>query len=222
MIQEIRTNIKLLSPYSCADLISKKSNTLTVIISGFGYSLDMPIFYYTQKLLENRDTDLLKIDFAYNKDEYFLKLDDKEQDYQFKKELNSIQNYLEKTTYNNIIFIGKSLGTTAIYNLLNSSLIMERTIAAVWITPASISKNLNHYIPLTAIKNLIIYGIDDKYSKDLDINNLKENSDVKILEILTSSHRLEHTNLKDTIKTLNNIMITLEKFLFEIFTNIIQ
>jgi predicted nucleotide-binding protein (sugar kinase/HSP70/actin superfamily) len=97
MIQGIKTNIKLFSPYSCADLISKNSDTLTVLISGFGYSLDMPIFYYIQNLLENRNTDLLKIDFAYNKDECFLKLNDKEQDYQFKKELTSIQNYIEKT-----------------------------------------------------------------------------------------------------------------------------
>jgi hypothetical protein len=213
MNQEINTNIKLLSPYSVAKLIDRDSKTLTVMISGFGYSLDMPFFYYSQKILEAKNTDVLKIDFAYNKDSIFLNMYEGDQDKHFESDIKSIQIFLENTNYDKILFLGKSLGTTTIFNLLKSSFIKKITNGIIWITPASISKDLGGFLPSTCFKNLIIHGTSDKYSKDLDINKLNHEENIKLYPIFTDSHRLECIGLEDTINALNEIMISMQDFI---------
>ena len=39
---------------------------LAVLLPGFGYTLDMPLFYYAQNLLLERGWDVLRVEYAYN------------------------------------------------------------------------------------------------------------------------------------------------------------
>ena len=41
-------------------------NHLAVLLPGFGYTLDMPLFYYAQNLLLERGWDVLRVEYAYN------------------------------------------------------------------------------------------------------------------------------------------------------------
>ena len=40
---------------------------LAVLLPGFGYTLDMPLFYYAENLLLERGWDVLRVEYAYNK-----------------------------------------------------------------------------------------------------------------------------------------------------------
>ena len=40
---------------------------LAVLLPGFGYTLDMPLFYYAEHLLLERGWDVLRVEYAYNK-----------------------------------------------------------------------------------------------------------------------------------------------------------
>jgi hypothetical protein len=59
-------DINLSSSTAKAKLSSKDNRLLTIVFGGFGYNLDMPIFYYTLKFLDTQKTDVLQINLGYD------------------------------------------------------------------------------------------------------------------------------------------------------------
>ena len=53
---------------------------LAVLLPGFGYTLDMPLFYYAENLLLERGWDVLRVEYAYNKRPEFQTLTEPERD----------------------------------------------------------------------------------------------------------------------------------------------
>src|SRR5215217_6235864 len=47
---------------------------LAVLLPGFGYTLDMPLFYYAENLLLERGWDILRVEYAYNERPEFQNL----------------------------------------------------------------------------------------------------------------------------------------------------
>jgi hypothetical protein len=53
---------------------------LAVLLPGFAYTLDMPLFYYAEKLLLERGWDVLRVEYAYHKRPEFQTLSKPERD----------------------------------------------------------------------------------------------------------------------------------------------
>jgi phosphoglycolate phosphatase len=92
-----------------------KSDKLVVVFPGMGYHCDKPLLYYSKKLAKARGYEVVEISYDFQirakdimndkeaKNEAFLHAVS-----ETKKQLSSI-NY---TDYKNVVFIGKSIGTT--------------------------------------------------------------------------------------------------------------
>ena len=205
------------SPYAISMIKNKKSKRLTVLFAGFGYNLDKPLFYYTNKLLEDRDTDILKIDLGYSNNSEFLKLSEDLQDKQFEKDIEIIKKYLEKSNYEDYIMIGKSLGTTICYKLLQSEVLFSKTKCVIWLTPGNFAKDISDFIQAKDIKSLLIFGENDSYAKALDIAKLKSNKSLRIYSISEGNHSLEVSSSVDSILILHKIIVEISSFLNKIF-----
>jgi predicted alpha/beta-hydrolase family hydrolase len=53
---------------------------LALLLPGYGYTLDMPLFYYAEKLLLERGWDVLRVEYAYNTRPEFQTLPKSERD----------------------------------------------------------------------------------------------------------------------------------------------
>jgi predicted alpha/beta-hydrolase family hydrolase len=56
------------------------SDQLAVLLPGLGYTLDMPLFYYAENLLQERGWDVLRVEYAYNTRPEFQTLPKPERD----------------------------------------------------------------------------------------------------------------------------------------------
>ena len=209
-------DINLISSTAKAKLSSKDNRLLTIVFGGFGYNLDMPIFYYTLKFLDTKKTDVLQINLGYDQDKKFLRLSEDEQDEIFIKDLEHIDKFLESLDYDNFLFIGKSLGTTSCYTLLKDKTLYDKTLGCVWITPGTYASDINNFILESDIKSLIIYGTNDEYSKMLDLEKLNKEEHIKLFEVSKANHSLECDTLTDSIINLEKIIKEISTFISSI------
>lgn len=212
-----KTDLHFESPYAISMIKNNKSKKLTVLIAGFGYNLDKPLFYYTNKLLEEKDTDILKIDLGYTLNEKFLSLSEDLKEKQFESDIEIIKKYLEKSSYEDYIFIGKSLGTTICYNLLKSKIIYSKTKSVIWFTPGLKAYDISEFLQSAKFKSLLIFGGKDEYAKDLDIEKLKKNKNLRLYSISDGNHSLEVTDCIESISVLHKIIVEVSTFLNKVF-----
>ncbi|MCY1152917.1 MAG: hypothetical protein OWP43_10935 [Sphaerochaetaceae bacterium] len=214
--QEI--NLDLYSPLKTLTLEAKGKKRLTILIAGFGYNFDMPIFYYTNKLLDSKETDVLLIDFGYSQYDKYLKLSEEEQEVIFAKDLAIIEEYVESLQYEQLLFIGKSLGTTACYKLLHSDTIYAKTIGVVWLTPGTSAYKISKFIAKNDLNNLLIYGENDKYHEQLNLQLLEQNSSsLTHIPISNADHILESENCVESINILKFVIEKINIFVNKLF-----
>lgn len=207
-------NLSFYSENSKINLKSNGNKRLTILLAGFAYDLTMPIFYYVNKLLENKETDILQIDFGYSKNQDFIKLSESEQDKIFDKDVSNLQEYIESLDYEEFMFIGKSLGTSACYKLLHSENIYHRTKGAIWLTPGTSAYQISKFISKNDINNLLIYGDNDKYKNDLDMTALSQNSfNLNLISIENANHSLESNNCVESINILKYVIEKINIFI---------
>lgn len=209
-------NIQLISPSSVSRIARSDNRRLSVVIAGFGYNLDMPIFYYLWRLLKNSPTDVLQIDFGYSKDFRFLGLSESEQDKKFDSDIDSIRKFLETSEYTELVLIGKSLGSTACHQLLQSAYISDRTIGVLWLTPGTAAKAIGKSLESNGTQNLLVYGTKDSYAEQLEIEALTKLKNVEVFSVENGNHSLETDDLSESINFLEGVIGCIGKFLGQI------
>ena len=189
------------------------STVLTVIIAGFGYTIDCPFFYYSKHIPFDSGNDVFMIDFQYSDNQEFLSLTEEQQDNWFNKEVSSIAQYLLKTKYTCFNFIGKSLGTTTIFKILSQiPSINDKTQKIVWLTPGTYHTQIYKYISDSKQLSLIVYGSNDPYTTDFDIQLSSKNPNVSFFIIPNADHGLECSNVQDSLHYLQSYIDKLQDF----------
>jgi hypothetical protein len=98
--------------------------------------VESPYLFYSKHPPFRAETDVLAIDFEYSRNEVFLGLDDAAKDEWFRGEVGAVASFLvHRPEYRHLHWIGKSLGTSAVYALLQNAAIRGRTRSGVWLTP---------------------------------------------------------------------------------------
>jgi phosphoglycolate phosphatase len=185
------------------------SEILGIIFSGFNYTYRNPLLYYCRNILFDYNIDYFGIDYKYYADEYFRALKDEEQNKYFEEDIKTIINKILEInkSYKKIIFIGKSIGTTAInWCLKNDQLKNKSTI--IFITPWIDWKNIINEIKGMENKMLVIGSFQDKYYNVKNLTEIYDKRNVKRYELKDGDHSLE-TN--DTIKDIEQLKIIMEK-----------
>ncbi len=139
------------------------SNQLAILLPGFGYTLDMPLFYYAENMLLERGWDVLRVEYAYNQLPDFLSLPDSEwAQWLFADATAAWHAALAQRTYERVVLIGKSLGTLAMGHLLTLPG-RPSAAAAVWLTPTLDEQRLREAITQYGGPSLFVIGTADPH-----------------------------------------------------------
>lgn len=116
-----------------ARFVKRSGRELAVLLPGLNYSIDSPLFYYANQLMHERGIDTLNVDFAYNRDEEFLKDTDEDRLARLKVDGQSIFSFVKTLgDYDRITVIGKSLGTIS----MGWAVPDNPNTRLVWLTPS--------------------------------------------------------------------------------------
>jgi pimeloyl-ACP methyl ester carboxylesterase len=179
----------------------QKQSNLAIVLSGFGYTTQAPVLYYARGILWEKNIDILSIDFRYSEINEFMSLPDADADQWFEDDCEIILNTINSITdYTEIFYIGKSLGTTAMLNMLE---IGPKQIPqkCIWLTPGTSSAEIYQYLSTTNIDSLVVAGSLDRFCKQEYIDQIESNPKTRIRIIDGAAHALE--NPDDTIKSIH-------------------
>ena len=136
---------------------------LAVLLPGFGYTLDMPPFYYAEHLLLERGWDVLRVEYAYNKHPEFQTRPKPEREQWLLADTTAAwRAALGQRTYERVVLIGKSLGTLAMGHLLTMA-DPPPNAGAVWLTPLLGERRLRQQIRQYGGPSLFVIGTADPH-----------------------------------------------------------
>ncbi len=191
------------------------SSGLVVFYPGLSYTLKAPLFFYLQRLFRYKGFDTIGIDFRYKENDVFMNTADEEQDIWFEYDSKAIGKEIMELSksYDRVVYVGKSLGTTMLMNQLKNGLIDERA-DLVYLTPGTAAKEICSTIKRTKNRTLVAYGNADKcYSKE-NIDLIRERKDILIIEIENAGHNFEVTgDIRQSISNLTEVIEAVDKFI---------
>lgn len=137
-------------------------DALAVLLPGFGYTLDMPLFYYAENLLLERGWDVLRVEYAY----YRLPEAETAPWQRLEERLCADATAawragLEQRPYDRVALIGKSLGTLAMGHLFTQAG-RPPVVSAVWLTPMLSVDRLREQIVAFGGPSLFVIGTADE------------------------------------------------------------
>ena len=179
----------------------ESSQRLVVMLPGLGYTVDAPLFHYLSKVIWANGDDVLLVQYGFQvaqSDYDPLKQGDITQE-----SLQAITTALEMGNYDDLVIIGKSLGTPMAALFANH---FDLTSKLILLTPIQNCHQLVEDTPTLAI----IGTEDSRYADDLAID-----TDIlrwKVYEGL--NHSLEaSTDVMASLKILPDIIQTCAEFL---------
>lgn len=185
---------------------------LVIFLPGSNYTVNSPIFHFLGELIFNQSLHILEVNFPY-KDEFY---DDLSQEDLYKAVVMDaklvIDKVLESHSYENFLFIGKSIGTIAMSSELNRTIFKQAK--GIWLTPLINRTDVLNAISETPNKGLCILGDKDKIYSEEVWRKVKKNEHITTRLIPNANHRLEHQeDFYKSFDLLKSIVTDIEDFL---------
>lgn len=136
---------------------------LAVLLPGFAYGCDMPLFYYAENLLLDAGADVLRVEYAYHRRPGFRELPEAEQLAWLLADASAAcRAGLIQRPYQAVTLVGKSLGTLAMGHLLTNEA-WPGHVRAVWLTPLLRDDRLREQMHRFGGASLVAIGTDDTH-----------------------------------------------------------
>lgn len=137
---------------------------LAVLLPGYGYTLDMPLFYYAEHLLLERGWDVLRVEVNYGQRPDFRTIPEAERAQWLLADATAAYRAgLAQRDYDAVTLIGKSLGTLAMGHLLTLPDPVPAPTRAVWLTPLLRVDHLREQIRRFGGPSLFVIGGADPH-----------------------------------------------------------
>jgi hypothetical protein len=160
----------------------------------------MPLLYYTRTLLIALGSDVLLVEYAYNRKPDFQALPNGERERWFLADVNAASEAaLASRSYSEVTLVGKSLGTLAITHLLSKPQFAKSQ--AVWLTPLLRDERVRRQITKTIQNALLVVGTNDAHYDADFLTRLKALPQVKAIVLEGADHSLESKD--DPLKSIN-------------------
>ena len=196
------------------ELLDKKSNTLVIVLGGYGYTLNHPILYYTKSVAKELSCDCIGIDFNYKNNPLFLGKAENDKDTYFEDDVVLVKEYIKECskTYKKIVFIGKSMGTSIIKRLFTDIDLLKKS-ASILITPGTEWNSILRVI--IAIDNpiLVIGSMADSNYRIESLSELKTRNNIEVLEFQDANHALETGNVEQDLEVLKTVISAIREFI---------
>lgn len=178
------------------------SNTLCIVLPGVAYLIDRSYLDYSRQLASELGYDVMAIEYGFhiNRTEFSIPTEFHEM---AKETIEAIKNDISKE-YENIVIIGKSIGT-CVQVMLNRHF-EGKNVKNIYISP--IDKTAKHGV---CENSLVITGTKDPLLSEESLNKIEDTKGVKVVNITDANHALDiEGNVLKTIEVLFDI-IELEK-----------
>ncbi|MDY4948561.1 MAG: alpha/beta family hydrolase [Clostridium cadaveris] len=175
------------------------SKTLSIILPGIGYLLDRSYLDYSKQLCLQMGYDVLEIEYGFHITR--AKFDpSKEFDILVSETINVIERSIIKD-YDNIIIIGKSIGTCV--QIMVNKHFRDKITKNIYISPIDKTVSLG-----ITTNSLIITGSADPLLNSNNLTNIKETNGSNLLFIENANHALDIKD--DVIKTIDALKEVLQ------------
>ena len=189
-----KLNINGYSGQPVANVFMKQhsgTERLAVLFPGMRYSIDMPLLYYTSRLLVSGGADALLVDYRYHEDPTFMSADEQERARQLTGDVTAACRVaLSQRSYRDVTIVGKSIGTLAMAHLLSTESNLSAA-RAVWLTPLLRNENLRRQINNWRGKSLFVIGTSDPEYDEALLAEVEAATRGKSLVIEGGDHSLE-------------------------------
>lgn len=190
----------------------KAPTRLGILLPGYHFSADRAELYYAGRTLLDRKADLLRLEYTYYLTDY-PKLSDREQDKWLAEDVfAACETVFSQRSYEELVLIGKSLGTISMGHLLGDSRFAEAT--CVWFTPVLTDERMVKRIEQVKPRSLFIIGTSDHYYKPDVLHGLVEATQGCLTLIEGMNHGLEVPgDTGKSLELLNRIVSDVRDFL---------
>jgi predicted alpha/beta-hydrolase family hydrolase len=187
---------------------------LAVLLPGFGYTLDMPLFYYAEILLLERGWDVLRVEYAYNKHPEFQTLSEPEREQWLLADTTAAWRAgLGQRTYPRVVLIGKSLGTLAMGHLLTIA-VLPPNVGAVWLTPLLAEERLRQKISQYGGHSLFVIGTADPHFDPVVLEKMQVATIGEAVVVRNADHGMDIPgNPIASVRAVERVVEALSRFL---------
>jgi hypothetical protein len=142
---------------------------LTLLLPGYGYTLDMPLFYYVENLCLDMGSDVLRMETAYSQHPRFGEATEPEQAQWVVADARATwQAGLKHADYASVMVVGKSLSTLAMAALLAPPITSPPKVRSVWLTPLLSQQSVREtLVRLGNSAQVVIGDADPHYDADV-------------------------------------------------------
>jgi len=190
------------------------TDTLAVLVPGYGYRATMPLLHYTERALLWRGADALRLDLAYDTDPTFTGADPATRRTRTREDAErALRAALTQREYSRYVLVGKSLGTLALADLIESPLGGGRP-ACVWLTPLLGNAVLREAVRRRRPSSLFVIGTADPLYDAATLQELVNATGGRAVVVDHADHSLEVAgDLRASLEALQAYGEGLETFL---------
>lgn len=164
---------------------------LTILLPGMGYTSHMPLLYYPALIMLDMGSDMLRLEYEYNRRQAFMELPGEERKKWLLTDVtNASYHVLKKGPYKDITIIGKSIGTRAMGYLLKEEDDFKQA-RAIWLTPVLRSETLREQIKECEQTSLFVIGTADPHYDQTYLDKIQRARKGEVLVIEGADHSLE-------------------------------
>jgi hypothetical protein len=137
---------------------------LVALLPGYGYTLDMPLFYYIENRALEVGADVLRVEYVYNRLPAFQAAGaDERRRWLLADAEAALRVALEGRAYRGVALVGKSLGTAAMAHLLAAHAPASAAWTSVWLTPLLAEAEVRAAVRGFPGRSLVVIGTDDPH-----------------------------------------------------------
>ena len=193
---------------------TEKTRHLAILFPGLGYSSHMPMLYYPGRLLVLHGADVLRVEYAYDRNPDFHSLSAEERSRWLHADAEAaFSRAWSQREYDQITLVGKSIGTLAVGYLLTTHP-KVREPRCVWLTPLLRNDELKAQIVRTRHRSLFVIGTADPHYDPVTLGGILKATGGESIVIDHADHSMEiQGDLQESIRVLQRIMLGIQGFL---------
>jgi phosphoglycolate phosphatase len=180
---------------------------LTVLFPGIGYHCDKPLLYYSRKLAKKYEHDVVEIRYEFdgeipgiknNPDKMLVAIEDFTE--QAKKQLSEVV----FEDYDNIIFVGKSIGTAIAARIAREK---GMVIGQLVYTPVP---DTLHNLPRENV--VVFHGLSDPWCENDIVEDAQKEIGFELHLVDGANHSLETGDPLEDLRIVRDVIETAEMF----------
>ena len=185
----------------------KKTASAAVLFPGIGYTCDKPLLYYSEKIARERGYEVIRV--PYGGFPAGVKGDAAKMYQCFvsaREQAEDILAEVDWSAYSDILFFSKSVGT-----VVALSYAAEHGIGARQVLYTPLAETFR--FPVDPAAAIAFHGTADPWAKTEEITRICEEKGISLYLTEGANHSLECGKAEHDIRTISDVMRTVESFL---------